>query len=157
MRDALNSFLHEPHAQQESSRGVDSVMLRGTYLRDAILTRFPSKHNASQEVNSPLVQQHHSTVGTPSEASLEQKSPDGSAMRGIFADDMRIRSWCARYSHPNPIIMDGDPPLFGLNDTQRSAIAMMLSERISLVQGPPGTGKTRTIIEAIRLLKVRCS
>ncbi len=73
---------------------------------------------------------------------------------GIFSEDMRIKSWAARYMRPNPIAIDGDPSLEGMNNTQKRAIAMMIGERFSLVQGPPGTGKTRTIIETIKVLKV---
>ncbi|KAF9050818.1 P-loop containing nucleoside triphosphate hydrolase protein [Hymenopellis radicata] len=72
---------------------------------------------------------------------------------GIFSEDMRIRSWAARYMRPNPIAIDGDPSLEGMNSTQKRAIAMMIGERFSLIQGPPGTGKTRTIIETIKVLK----
>ncbi|KAF7297208.1 hypothetical protein MIND_00953900 [Mycena indigotica] len=73
---------------------------------------------------------------------------------GAFKDDQRIYSWAQRYSKSSPLVMDGDPPLDGLNNSQIRAIAMMIGERLSLVQGPPGTGKTRTIIEAIKLLKL---
>ncbi|KZV83833.1 hypothetical protein EXIGLDRAFT_727916 [Exidia glandulosa HHB12029] len=66
--------------------------------------------------------------------------------------DQRIQSWARRYSHPEPIVIPGDPVL-KLNSTQVRAIALMLASRVSLVQGPPGTGKTRTIVEAVRLLK----
>lgn len=52
-----------------------------------------------------------------------------------------------KYPHKTP------PDYSGLTDTQRKAIDMMLSHRISLVQGPPGTGKTSTIVAAIQILK----
>jgi hypothetical protein len=74
--------------------------------------------------------------------------------QGLFSCDMRIHSWHQRYARADPVIMLGDPPLSGLNTVQRQAIAMMLREPLSLVQGPPGTGKTRTIVEAVKLLKV---
>jgi hypothetical protein len=48
---------------------------------------------------------------------------------------MRIRSWARRYSDLNPVRVEGDPVLSGLNATQTRAIAMMVGERISLVQG----------------------
>jgi len=83
--------------------------------------------------------------------------------------DERLRSWAQRYSQLDPEVLPDDPVL-QLNPTQVRAIALMLASRVSLVQGvslilvivfqsntfarqPPGTGKTKTIIEAIRLLK----
>ncbi|WFD19887.1 hypothetical protein MCAP1_002128 [Malassezia caprae] len=71
---------------------------------------------------------------------------------GLFAQDQRIHSWCERYARARPLRMEGDPEL-GLNQSQLRAVAMMLRERVSLVQGPPGTGKTRTLVQAVRLLK----
>ncbi|KAK0540941.1 hypothetical protein OC842_000252 [Tilletia horrida] len=70
-----------------------------------------------------------------------------------FDADCRIRSWAKRYDRDDPIVIDGDPDLGGLNASQTRAVAMMLRNRVSLVQGPPGTGKTKTIVETIRLLK----
>ncbi|KAK0554635.1 hypothetical protein OC845_000667 [Tilletia horrida] len=75
------------------------------------------------------------------------------APSSTFDSDCRIRSWAKRYDRDDPIVMDGDPDLGGLNTSQVRAVAMMLRNRVSLVQGPPGTGKTRTIVETIRLLK----
>ncbi|WFD27604.1 hypothetical protein MNAN1_002604 [Malassezia nana] len=71
---------------------------------------------------------------------------------GLFAQDQRIHSWCERYARVRPLRIEGDPEL-GLNESQLRAVAMMLRERVSLVQGPPGTGKTRTLVQAVRLLK----
>ncbi|KAN0065366.1 hypothetical protein ACQY0O_001202 [Thecaphora frezii] len=78
--------------------------------------------------------------------------PSDRTTRGAFWEDARIQSWYDRYSRSDPLVVDGDPEL-GLNASQTRAIAMMLKERVSLVQGPPGTGKTRTIVQAIKLLK----
>jgi hypothetical protein len=54
---------------------------------------------------------------------------------GAFKEDMRIQSWARRYSEVNPVRVEGDPVLSGLNATQTRAVAMMVGERISLVQG----------------------
>ena len=78
--------------------------------------------------------------------------PSDRITRGAFWEDARIQSWYDRYARSDPLVLDGDPDL-GLNASQTRAIAMMLRERVSLVQGPPGTGKTRTIVQAIKLLK----
>ncbi|KIY63188.1 P-loop containing nucleoside triphosphate hydrolase protein [Cylindrobasidium torrendii FP15055 ss-10] len=85
--------------------------------------------------------------------SHERPSPGVVEREGIFKDDMRIMSWARRYSRADPLVMPGDPTLDTLNSTQRCAVALMLKERFSLIQGPPGTGKTKTLVEAVKLLK----
>ncbi|WFD36212.1 hypothetical protein MCUN1_003089 [Malassezia cuniculi] len=86
----------------------------------------------------------------------------GTSLRGMLMGDepiepllfrdQRIRSWCERYMREDPIRIDGDPDL-GLNAVQTRAVAMMIGRPLSLVQGPPGTGKTRTLVQAVRVLK----
>nr|GAT59093.1 predicted protein [Mycena chlorophos] len=130
MRAAIMHLNQNP-AELEVAAPVEEgrqLILRGTYLRDVLLRS--SQPDAAADAPMDL----------------------GSG--GAFKDDQRIHSWARRYSMPAPLVMEGDPPLEGLNRSQIQAIAMMLSERISLVQGPPGTGKTKTIIEAIKLLKM---
>lgn len=75
-----------------------------------------------------------------------------SRCESIFAADARIKSWYERYSRSDPIVVEGDPDL-SLNASQLKAVALMLSNRLSLIQGPPGTGKTHTLVSAIKLLK----
>lgn len=104
----------------------EDVICTGTHLADVLLAGFSQENSVPTSTSSP----------------------------GIFRNDMRIASWAARYMRPKPLVMEGDPPLEGLNDTQRRAMAMMVGERFSLIQGPPGTGKTKTIIETVKLLKV---
>lgn len=53
----------------------------------------------------------------------------------IFGDNQLIHSWIKRYSRENPIEMIGDPDLSGLNKSQLKAVAMCMSERLSLIQG----------------------
>jgi hypothetical protein len=56
---------------------------------------------------------------------------------GILSRNQLINSWTRRYRTPEgrePVVVEGDPQV-GLNGSQMMAIAMMLSERLSLVQG----------------------
>ncbi len=105
----------------------EEVVLSGTVLRDIILRGFEGEQ-------------------------LEQET--ASSQIGVFANNQLIESWCRRHlvEGKEPIKIPGDPSLV-MNESQTRAIALMLSQRMSLIQGPPGTGKTRTIIEAINLLK----
>jgi superfamily I DNA and/or RNA helicase len=64
------------------------------------------------------------------------------------AQELTIAEWIKQYRRDC-----GKPDYGNLNETQRQAIQLMLSEPISLIQGPPGTGKTSTIVAAIRMLK----
>ncbi|KAG9311016.1 P-loop containing nucleoside triphosphate hydrolase protein [Chiua virens] len=133
MRAAVLHFNHDP---------------AGTHLRDVFLRSFSP---ASVSLHQPL--QAPDEVLYVSHETLEHHSREGREHGGVFKDDMRIQSWAKRYARTNPIVMDGDPVLKGLNATQIRAVAMMIGERISLVQGPPGTGKTKTIVEAVQVLK----
>ncbi|KAG2152811.1 P-loop containing nucleoside triphosphate hydrolase protein [Suillus clintonianus] len=153
MREAISRFNHDPQALEDRTQLISSpdnqFILHGTHLRDVLLRSFspdrPSLH-------APL--QPPDEVEYVPRGRLEHDSREVREHGGAFKEDMHIQSWARRYSQINPIIIDGDPVLEGLNATQIRAIAMMISERISLVQGPPGTGKTKTIIEAVKLLKV---
>ncbi|EIW76725.1 P-loop containing nucleoside triphosphate hydrolase protein [Coniophora puteana RWD-64-598 SS2] len=151
MRTAISHFHRDPSVQvAESSQMPDrEFILQGTCLRDILLRTF------SPEEASP-----HDPLQSPDDTNyvdhdtLEHDSRETQDHGGVWRDDMRIMSWAKRYSKKNPIVMPGDPVFDGLNATQIRAIAMMVGEKISLVQGPPGTGKTKTIIEAVKLLKV---
>ncbi|KAF8990245.1 P-loop containing nucleoside triphosphate hydrolase protein [Cyathus striatus] len=128
MRTAISHMNQDPQVIEELSHNNDrQLILQGTRLRDILLRSFdPQPHERFEASQAGL---------------------------GAFADNMLIQSWAKRYACDNPLVMEGDPVLEGLNASQRKAIATMIGERISLVQGPPGTGKTKTIIETIRLLK----
>ena len=168
MRAAVLHLNHDP-AILEADQSPDSqFVIQGTHLRDVLLRSFSP---ASVSLHQPL--QAPDEVQYVSRETLEHQSRDQCEHGGAFKDDMLIQSWARRYARTNPIIMDGDPVLDELNATQIRAVAMMIGERISLIQGvrrrswqihkistilqPPGTGKTKTILEAVKLLKVCCT
>ncbi|KAF8553618.1 P-loop containing nucleoside triphosphate hydrolase protein [Imleria badia] len=148
MRAAILHFNHDPAELVASQQPDRQFVLQGTHLRDVLLRSFST---ASTSLHQPL--QAPDEVEYVPHETLEHQSRDEHEHGGAFKDDMRIQSWARRYAQPNPIEMDGDPVLDRLNATQIRAVAMMIGERISLVQGPPGTGKTKTIVEAVNVLK----
>ncbi|KAJ7468512.1 P-loop containing nucleoside triphosphate hydrolase protein [Mycena latifolia] len=146
MRDAIGHLNHDPQKLEAAAMSADrELILQGTHLRDILL------RTSQPESDKPLGLEEQEW---PAESALV--ADDGAVLDtdGAFKDDQRIHSWARRYSQPKPLIMEGDPPLEGLNTSQVRAMAMMIGQRVSLVQGPPGTGKTKTIIETIKLLKV---
>lgn len=152
MKEAMNSFYFDPQKQLEQELKSNSdIILRGTHLRDILLpdsTKF--KIRTLEDSTEILPSAGLSDLPVTLTRKKESKTQ---SFDGIFTSDHRLASWCKRYSRSNPIVIDGDPDFSGLNASQQKAIAMMVSEKLSLVQGPPGTGKTKTLIEAIRLLK----
>jgi hypothetical protein len=170
MREAIAAFNHDP-ATQEWSDALDDgqqIILQGTHLRDLLLKSFSP---APQAAHAHVALQASDDISYPSLEKLNHDSRIRGQHGGAFSGNQFIHSWVRRYCRPDPLRVEGDPDLNGLNATQVRAIALMLGERLSLVQGvrppvfylqgrlsfpftqPPGTGKTRTIIETIRLLK----
>lgn len=148
MVTAINQLNYNPASQEVQTGMEDSdrqFILQGTYLRDILLRAFrpPTEDSTEQEQSEST---EDASINATSELAL-------SDIRGMFKDDMFIQSWATRYSSPDPVVVEGDPILKDLNASQIRAIALMISQRFSLIQGPPGTGKTKTIIETVRLLK----
>ena len=127
MRTAINYLNNDPHLQEVTS---PQIILQGTHLRDVILRTFskstPCEHAALQEPDE---------VSYLPRSALEHASRMVGDNGGAFKDDLRIMSWARRYREVEPVRVEGDPVLSGLNGTQIRAIAMMIGERISLVQG----------------------
>ncbi|KAI0255414.1 P-loop containing nucleoside triphosphate hydrolase protein [Lactifluus subvellereus] len=150
MCHAVTQLHQDPRAlEKDNSNPGSELVLLGTHLRDVILRSFSS--SAGVREHKPF--QAADDASYAAHDALDHPGLIGVEHGGIFKDDMRIQSWTRRLSRVNPIRVEGDPELHGLNATQIRAVAMMLGERISLIHGPPGTGKSKTIIEAVRLLK----
>jgi hypothetical protein len=102
------------YADAESGSRNKETVLMGTALRDILLRDF-----------------------APSDLVVHQrKDPASPQRKGIFSQDQLIQSWCTRQLRGNgpALEVEGDP-IITLNDSQRRAVAKMLSERISLIQG----------------------
>ncbi|KAH9993020.1 AAA domain-containing protein [Russula vinacea] len=150
MCHAVTQLHQDPRILEEDRSNPESeLVLLGTHLRDVILRSF----SPSDGVYEPKPFQAADDASYAAHDTLDHPAQIGTRYGGIFGDDMRIQSWARRHSRVNPVCVEGDPELHGLNATQIRAIAMMVGERITLIHGPPGTGKSKTIIEAVRLLK----
>ncbi|KAJ3862668.1 P-loop containing nucleoside triphosphate hydrolase protein [Lentinula novae-zelandiae] len=179
MRTAIDSYKFDVRKQEQTgiflpSSGSEGqrereYILMGTHLRDVLLqssqpSESPHAHRALQDAEDPnyverdvLEHDYHPDHLSLPTGGFQEQPPSLGDNHGAFHDDMLISSWANRYSHPNPVVIEGDPQfeeLSRMNETQKRAMAMMIGERISLVQGPPGTGKTLTIISTIKLLKM---
>lgn len=167
MREAMRYLEVSPERIENDSVNKPNqveLILQGSQLRDVLLQSF----GTSGTENPALSPQHLQDPGEKRYLSPEQLEHDSKLQEstsitmpgngsggggGAFADNCLIRSWATRYRRPNPVVVEGDPDLSGLNASQIRAMATMIGERISLVQGPPGTGKTKTIVDTVKLLK----
>ncbi|KAI0087655.1 P-loop containing nucleoside triphosphate hydrolase protein [Irpex rosettiformis] len=139
-RDEIDQYGNEERPDGRSDR---ELIIHGTYLRDVLLRGFEDR----QVILDENIEDE--------EASTVEEEVSRIDFSGLFQEDSRIVSWARRYSERNPVEVEGDPVLSGLNATQIRAVAMMVNNRVCLVQGPPGTGKTKTIIETVKLLKLQ--
>lgn len=132
MRAAITQLNYDPAAHASAPADDREVILQGTYLRDILLRSYaPEDTEQEQE----YVHNHG-----PEGYSLDENTNVNSGARplaldGLFKHDARVQSWAKRYSLEEPVVIEGDPPLEGLNATQVRAIALMLDNRFTLVQG----------------------
>ncbi|KAG6853864.1 hypothetical protein C0991_000625 [Blastosporella zonata] len=134
LREAVLSLQHDPNVYERASHANPQPIMVGTHLRDVLLRTF--QPSAEESVV------HHGLQGADEVAYLSRdelehpcKGAAEGAQFGAFKDDMRIQSWARRYAQQDPIIVEGDPVIDGLNVTQLRAVASMVGQRISLIQG----------------------
>ncbi|KAF8480701.1 P-loop containing nucleoside triphosphate hydrolase protein, partial [Gautieria morchelliformis] len=145
-----------------ASPGVSraETILQGTFLRDVLLAGFTDvKEAGSGGASTAKPGRTGAKTSTPSSSKSHADPPPAPRLAlpipGIFSPNQLIHSWALRHRRPTPVVVEGDPDMGALNASQRRAVAGMVGERVSVVQGvTPGTGKTKTIIEAVKLLKV---
>ena len=164
MRAAMNALSHDPAIQEAASVADDrEIILHGSSLRDVLLRAFKpgsrygdcdipfgelGESNTSGDALFHVDEEHVSPPHVPSglqspddDSYVQHSKLDhpghftGGSSVGAFAEDMRIMSWARRFSSPDPIRIEGDPELEGLNATQVRAVATMIAQRASLVQG----------------------
>lgn len=123
---------HDPAALERDISSSDrQFILQGTHLRDTLLRSFTPSFEHSH--SAPL--QSADDPSYVSHDTLEHEGKLDGDTGGAFKDDMRIQSWARRYMRQNPVQVEGDPLLEGLNSTQIRAVATMIGERLSLIQG----------------------
>lgn len=132
MRNAIAYLNHDVASFDNSDAGAKDreIIHQGTHLRDTLLRSFSpastSAHEALQDADDTDYITHET---------LEHSNREPGNHGGAWKDDMRISSWARRYMCADPVRVEGDPILEGMNATQIRAAAMMIGERISLVQG----------------------
>lgn len=126
------------HATRKRAKTEQRVLM-GTGLRDLLLRRFqddvaPATNPAPGDRSSVSDAVHMKPTdidATVSPTTYEEGAPS------ILAQNQLIQSWTRRYltrEGQEPVAVEGDPHI-PLNPSQIRAIALMLSERLSLVQG----------------------
>jgi hypothetical protein len=149
MRNAISRLHTGPSDHELSKEDSWEVILQGTHLRDILLRSFdsalPTQVTTDNSSNSPST--HQQKIAHPPHllqaagdasyplSSLSHLSREAGDHGGAFSQDQRIRSWYLRHMQTKPVWIEGDPPLEGLNDSQRRAVATMVGERVSLIQG----------------------
>jgi len=130
----------------------EQTILSGTALRDKFLRAFqddyvPYEPKVELRLDSPAapatIVLNDGMVAPPKELHASdvdakpvpsQGSHSVQASAGLMRNEL-IRNWTVRYRAEGEVVRsDGDPDI-PLNPSQMRAIAMMLSERLSLVQG----------------------
>lgn len=115
-------------------------ILLGTGLRDLILRRFQYHREPDPSSGIVPVDEIAADVAKMEPEDMEASTGiehDDTSPRGILSANKLIDSWARRYrvsEGRTPVTVEGDPHV-PLNPSQTRAIAMMLSERLSLVQG----------------------
>lgn len=142
MRAAISLFNLDPQDQESYISAPErQLILQGTHLRDVLLRSFSPAASSINELHHIVHEPHHlqpedDTNYVPHsllEHEARHRAPGDHG--GAFKDDMRIQSWTRRYMRVNPVRVEGDPVLEGLNKTQLRAVALMIGERASLIQG----------------------
>jgi len=132
MCHAVTQLHQDPRIlEQDNSNPESELILLGTHMRDVILRSF----SPSDGVYEPKPFKAADDASYAAHGTLDHPVQIGDETGGIFRDDMRIQSWARRYSRINPVRVEGDPELRGLNATQIRAVAMMVGERIALIHG----------------------
>lgn len=160
--DVWNDPQNDAQWAQSRKLEVDQTILTGTHLRDLILRTFQQDYvpyaskSSDAEVAPSAAHLPHGpashqgathvkledVVAPPFELKASDVDaltvPSNRASRGpsgVLARNQLIQSWTKRYRSDGEVVKsDGDPQV-PLNPSQMRAIAMMLSERLSLVQG----------------------
>jgi hypothetical protein len=137
---ALQALLYDPSIQRQEyeQKRLDFLTWGQNLLNDLGSGRSSGAPKRPQEpvligteVRDILLR---TAVSPPRKGKSFSVEEDPSLESNLFTENQLINSWVRRHLRRRPMQMDGDP-LLGLNDAQTRAIAMMMSDRISLVQG----------------------
>lgn len=137
MRTAISQLESDPAEimKADPPQRSSEYILEGTQVRDVILNSFMPPAEETREVDKENVV----AIDAPASSSIGENSSALTvgplAGEGIFKDDERIQGWARRYSLADLVTLEDDPPLDGLNSSQKKAMAAMIGQRFSLIQG----------------------
>lgn len=143
-----SSIADQAWAEHTSQKRPEQTILAGTALRDKLLRVFQEDYTpyqptdvldsegkatraepANDGIVAPPKQLHADDVDAVPSPTRHQP------MSGSLIRNELIRSWTTRYRAEGEVVKAEGDPHIPLNPSQMRAIAMMLSERLSLVQG----------------------
>lgn len=136
MRDAIRRLNLDPAAQEMQPPAASPFQQIAN--RVAVDDVLPFDVDAQGPERAPI-ERENMLVGTQLRDIIVASSGTAhmsQAGLGAFADNQHLLSWCRRQlsSRDNSIVAPGDPDV-KLNRSQLQAIALMLSQRASLIQG----------------------
>ena len=143
--------VQEVFAQSKATaQPAEQTILQGSMLRDRILRAFQEDfvpYASTASVSSPSVgpKDNAKVPDGIVQAQTELKVTDVDAVNvpshiaarpsGVLDRNQLIQSWTRRYRAEGDVVKSDGDPIVPLNASQMRAIAMMFSERLSLVQG----------------------
>jgi hypothetical protein len=145
-RKAIRALQSDPIAQQADDTPFPSnpsrlpytpeeTILNGTGLRDKILRAFQTDYIPYTPHDTLSEARSAPTIRPDDLDAIPVPTPSLPSENSILSDDQLIQSWTKRHRKAGRAIrIEGDPDI-RLNESQMRAMAMMLSERMSLVQG----------------------
>ena len=153
---AIDNLYHDPLAQRlhndtttlavqsgylsgaYASTKQSSWALQGTSLRELIVPELVDQPEGIQPVeemeeDSPAAEL--SRLPIPALPIIDHETQNTTENPStLFTENQLINSWIKRHDRKRPLTMPGDPEL-GLNESQTRAVAMALSQSLSLIQG----------------------
>lgn len=137
MRKAISALHYDLDYLERIPRSKDQEhILLGTGLKDVLLRSGDPSRALPRDHHEFHALQASDDISYPKDVlSHDVREFSSKEFEGVFKDDMRIHSWSERYSRDEPLMIEGDPKLDHLNNSQIKAMATMIGKRISLVQG----------------------
>ena len=154
---------HDSDPMRQEGQRAREVILQGTYLRNALLRSFYTSSATTEPPSTNFFAPNaHLTSWARRYARPNPVVISGDPdLRAKGLNDTQIRAVAVMLggmSGPTP--SSSSAPLASSEnidssspEVEQKAVSTPGESRISLVLGPPGTGKTKTIVEAVRLLK----
>ena len=130
MLEAMRCLKYNVGDQIAEDVGAETeTILSGTSLKDVLLKAQEVEvvaTNSTEQPEKPQAPNLDSKLALPDDFF---ESP------GSFSADSRVQTWAVRHRRSPGMNMEGDPIIQNMNQSQIKAMALMISNRISLIQG----------------------